>query len=876
MLADPEIHSCLPCGLHQPRRNAYFDGKMLVARDFVDEQDYHRGHRQLHNALLHGVGTVCGLKVVAHPSEECRRELAVLEPGYALDCCGREIVVPARVLIPIKALIEGDPDLAAALTGATDLFIALRRSDEGLEAVPQILPGCEGTSASPQWGRIGERFAYHLFARTPGEVAPVEIPARPELSWVHTLTYDAQTPSAMSVDDDMGFVMVAATASDGGARGYVHRVENHDLITALEGPNVASDIGSHGFSNTNPERVFIAGTGFTRGETRLDGVGVWDRGKLRTDSAPLALIPTEGLARFALSPKSDTLFLLDITAKTLDVITAAAITSWLATSDDAPEVLQSIELDNDFSDASGPALRGASMLSVTADGRFLALAAADAEPSQSLYIFSIGDLISGAFAAADARVSVPIDAGERIIALEWSLDGTILFLLTEAAGASRLWRFQFQEATRTLVLAGRGVELSAKPLDLVVSPGERWAFLLTHDDESGTELAGIDMELVKERSDDGPAHPSGHPLIRIDGNGRSVTRDLRGRRLYVAASDSSPDTAPDRGLVAVIEIDESDCGAHFDEAIEGCATCDANDKQHALILAHLPGYVFADQPRIEDPGNGGSGRVEIDNLTYRPIVPSATTLREVIECILAEGIAEGPPGPRGEPGQAGPQGPQGVRGPQGDTGPAGIDGPQGPQGPQGPRGPQGPQGPQGPAAPPEKLNQIIALSWFHNRPFPTVSATEFSRLMNSRGIAVELAQEVPFEQFTGSDKSGPSMLVELQRQTRSENDTLCWCPLQRINVFPLEFVENDGAGFITRFEPTTSQRVSKGFALIANDIPFNDDDVLRVLVYADFILDTERRPLDGNHIGGTLPTGNGRPGDDFLSWFSVPRLDSPA
>ena len=143
MLVETKIRSCLPCGLHRPQRNAYFDGLMLEARNFVNEQDYHRGHRQMHNALLHGTGTVCGLKVVAHPAEDCRREFAVLEPGYALDCCGQEIIVPRRVLIPIKKMIEADPDLAAALTGEADLFVALRRCDEGAEPVPQILSGCE-------------------------------------------------------------------------------------------------------------------------------------------------------------------------------------------------------------------------------------------------------------------------------------------------------------------------------------------------------------------------------------------------------------------------------------------------------------------------------------------------------------------------------------------------------------------------------------------------------------------------------------------------------------------------------------------------------------------------------------------------------------
>jgi hypothetical protein len=884
MLAETKIDSCLPCGLHQPQRNAYFDGLLLTARDFTSEQDYHRGHRQIHNALLHGTGTVCGLKIVAHPSEDCRREFAVLEPGYALDCCGQEIVVPRRVLIPIKQIIDADPDLAAALTGEADLFIAIRRCDEGAEAVPQILPGCEGADGPTRWGRV-------------------EIPARPQLSWVHTLTYDAQTPSAMAVDDDMGFLLVAATAAAGGARGYVHLMENHDLVTALEGPDAASDIATHGFANTNPERVFLAGTGFTIGETTLDGVGVWERGNIRTESAPLAVIPTEGLARLALSPKSDTLFLLDIGGKTLQVITAQAVTDWLAgppAAGSGPDVLQSVTLDHDFSDPAGPALRGASMLAVTDDGRFLALAASDAESAKALYIFSIGDLISDAVSAEGALVAdIEIDPSERIIALNWSLDGTILFLLTQAGEATRLRRYQVEEGTRKLILAGRGVELAAAPLDLSVSPGERWAFLLTRSPEAGTELAGIDMELVKERSEEGPARPSGHPVIRIDGDGRSLVRDLRGTRLYAAASDSNRENAPDRGLVAVIEIAEADCGAHFKEPIEGCPACAAEDNDHAVILADLPGYVFADLPRIEDEGNGGTGRVEIDNFTYRRIVPSPTTLREVIECILAQGIAEGPPGPRGEPGQQGPQGIQGAQGPEGRQGPQGLQGPPGEDGtdiadvdleilPPGSQptletttSPEGlvvtiglPDTAQEP-----DLNQIIALSWIHNTPLSGVrNGREFNALMNRTGIAVEFAKEVPFAQFTGSDQPGPSMLVELQaRRINNENLMFCWCAMERINVFPLESVTNDGNGLITDFAVARGGRAtSKGFALIANDVSVSRPDldrIYRVLIHADFILDADRGPLDGNHIGGTLPSGNGKPGDDFLSWFTFEVID---
>src|SRR6266568_7224006 len=81
------------CGYIAKERNRYFTGKYMTARDFADEQSYFLSHHRLHNRLLHGWGIVCGLKVIRHPSPNCKATWVVIQPGIALDCCGRELII---------------------------------------------------------------------------------------------------------------------------------------------------------------------------------------------------------------------------------------------------------------------------------------------------------------------------------------------------------------------------------------------------------------------------------------------------------------------------------------------------------------------------------------------------------------------------------------------------------------------------------------------------------------------------------------------------------------------------------------------------------------------------------------------------------------
>jgi hypothetical protein len=69
-------------------RPRYFSGKLVTAADFELEQRYHIEKRWLLNRMLHGPGVVSGLGVSVGEGQA-----VTVEPGFALDAHGREILV---------------------------------------------------------------------------------------------------------------------------------------------------------------------------------------------------------------------------------------------------------------------------------------------------------------------------------------------------------------------------------------------------------------------------------------------------------------------------------------------------------------------------------------------------------------------------------------------------------------------------------------------------------------------------------------------------------------------------------------------------------------------------------------------------------------
>jgi hypothetical protein len=172
-------------------RNRYFTGKLLDEDDLTQEQHYFLEKARRHNRMLHGWGIVSGLRVRPGATSS---EL-ILEPGYALDPLGNEIVVEDEVTVDLRS--EDDDGNAVSPCPRTDddrrkrvhrerspnrpLYLAIAFA----ECMTRPLPRGEST----EYSRIRDSFAIRVLTALPdsdrqepplGEPGP-DVDARP---WV--------------------------------------------------------------------------------------------------------------------------------------------------------------------------------------------------------------------------------------------------------------------------------------------------------------------------------------------------------------------------------------------------------------------------------------------------------------------------------------------------------------------------------------------------------------------------------------------------------------------------------------------------------------------------------------------------------------------
>jgi hypothetical protein len=90
-------------------RPEFFDGQQLLASDLAEVQRYHRELRWLHNRSLHGWGIAFGYSVTG----DRRARSVKLQPGYALDCLGRDLILSEEISMPVPAVSSGSDGAAA-------------------------------------------------------------------------------------------------------------------------------------------------------------------------------------------------------------------------------------------------------------------------------------------------------------------------------------------------------------------------------------------------------------------------------------------------------------------------------------------------------------------------------------------------------------------------------------------------------------------------------------------------------------------------------------------------------------------------------------------------------------------------------------------
>lgn len=168
------------CDLVPFLRNRYFTGKLLTTRDMQAEQDYHAGRLETLGQHVTGEGVVCGLETAVTATED---GLAVsVEPGLAIDACGRPIVVdePAEVAFYDAESADGD-GREDEVPEADAISVYLRLDEEATETVPQPGTG-DACSEDCEHNRIYEGFAIELGAGEPaGKPIPaVEFPTKAE------------------------------------------------------------------------------------------------------------------------------------------------------------------------------------------------------------------------------------------------------------------------------------------------------------------------------------------------------------------------------------------------------------------------------------------------------------------------------------------------------------------------------------------------------------------------------------------------------------------------------------------------------------------------------------------------------------------------
>jgi DNA-binding beta-propeller fold protein YncE len=815
-----ESHHCAECDTPQLARNHYFTGKLLLERDFTDEQTYLLGKQRRHNQHLHGAGIDCGLVVEPHPNPACASDFVVVEPGSAVDCCGHEIIVQIPEVVPFKQLIldawaAGHGD---AYTGTHKVQLCLRFRECLGEQVPALFDDCGCDDAGCRPGRIVDSYEFAAILDPPA----VDRTLRPKLEWKYTQNVAAVLRAAVDPVNHRLYVIV------GGASPALlsYDTENESLLVARTLPVAPLDVAV----SEDGSRVYLA-------LEQANAVEVLDQADVTSPLTTITLAAAPTALRIA--PRHGGGFVLLETGAG-----ASELHAW------------SPGIDAPGADPTATLLGVASIGATASD--LAVVASGDAWVASGE---TAGDLY---LVAASSPTSVEtISTGGAPHALS-PVSGGRLAVVDSTAKTVGLYTVDLT-ATPPLAAAGTAVTFTETPLAVAASAGGTWLAVGLQDAAGHGYLGTLDVAaMLAAVAVEGPTVPIGDEP-------EMLALDTSGLRLYVPFAGPAGD--PDKAGIAVVEVDEQSCGSFLDDP--DCPTCEVGD---CLVLTTVTAYHVDDAFTTAslDPGD----RVVLPKVSA--LARAVECLLERPAGSGTPG-PPGPAGPPGAPGPAGPTGPTGNPGPMGVPGAPGATGPAGPTGPTGPMGPEGPPGPPGPPGelPTMTLPTITKISWPHRGTIEPGStegaffrryfgiAIAFSEPMNGDTLdrfTVELFYRLAHQDVPTLGAGYYWVGVELSPDwLHVQWNMSCEDPLKQT----------------VRRNPQPDQVTGVLLRPLKTEWPAGD---YLVVLHGDSIsaydeslphLDGQRGPraLDGNHLAPGLPTrcptGDAIEGGRFESWFTI-------
>lgn len=817
---------CPDCTIGPFQRNHYFTGKLLVERDFTDEQLYYMDKVRLHNQRLHGHGVVCGLRVKQHDNPACRDRMVCIEPGMAIDCCGHEILVLEPECLDITALPSFKDKIKAGDTDPHILQICLRYQECPTEDIPVLFDecGCDDTQCAPN--RILESYSFDLI---------VDPKSSPDEAHSSKLSWHCSAPLARAARVAVHGPSKRFYVLAGENKGTVYQLsmDNHTILASRNLPTPGQELAL----STDGKRLYVIREADDPAVDASRHLLVLDTtSALAEIPIPDPLLGDNGTGEIFLAVTPDERLLALVGQQ-------GNLLIWPETLDTKTTV-----------DLNASELRG---LVISSDGN---------------HAYSI-ESANGTLHIVDLQSQSPSGSTASIA----NISGVIQVALVASTAADKLAVVSENPNQLHLIdlnpigLVG-SVDLAHAPLALALSAGGSWAYVLEQDGDDNyvqaVNLNNIQLALP--------------PLVgtpfKVGSQSQQIVATPSGNQLYIPFEDNA---IPAGGGVAVIEVSEEACSEILWRHLEGCPACESGE---CVILATITHYHIGDKILDDvadaDPVEDDDAKIaRIDNRNGRILMPSVQTLVELVECLIAKG-----------PGGAGEQGPPGEPGKDGDDGAPGQDGDDGAPGQPGPAGPgleenltrikalswshNGDDNPLDKTFVPISGGEVQALVIeFSNKVFvgdPTIPGKKVTGIDDKHifQVLIEHTQE--------------------QNELDAVFGFVCRCPISG-EIIPVEEIEhednNDPHSRIISATQVNGPLATGAAFVINNDMRdaligrIEQNEIgfeIWVVLRGDFVLDANERAIDAEFVRGQLPTGDRPEGSDFgiqgglfESWFTL-------